>query len=687
MDTGLLTILLEWVTAHPGSAGLVVALIAFSESLVVVGLVMPGAVLLFGVGALTATGALPLGSTLLWAAAGALAGDWLSFFIGRRFEQPLRRLWPFSKHPELIERGLRFIDRHGGKSLFLGRFVGPVRPILPAVAGMLRMRVSRFLLISACASLLWAPVYLLPGALFGASLGLAAEVGGRLVMAILILVALIWLSVVVVRRVYRLLQPHAVEYLNRAALWSVRHPLLGRVTRGLIDPARPDAGTLAAWALLLLVAVWGFAGMLGSALQSQPPTNLDRALYDLLLGLRTPWIDVLMVRLTHLGDLPVVSLLALVVTLWLTARRRWSACAHWLGAVTFALAVPWLLKIAVGIPRPEAIIAQFADSAFPSGHATRAITLFGFLAVLTARDFKLAWRWLPYTIAVLLALGIAASRLYLGAHWLSDVLGGLTLGLIWVTVLGIAFRLHDSIAGRGRQLSALALGTLLVWGTFYSNQFLERDLERYAVHRAEHDLTITAWLTGGWRQLPRLRHDLRLRRNHPLTVQWAGDPAPLAEQLARSGWQRARPLAWSDSLLWLGTADSGARPILPQIHDGQHEAITLWHRSHVANERLVLRLWAIPYRLQPGGIPLYVGNVSRLGKITVLPSITLPRTRDDFDTPLTELKAQLGPLLLSDVRRTTAHNQTNPWSGRVLLIGNIPLAPATPEQPGPPPSS
>lgn len=670
MDAGLLHAILEWTAAHPGSAGIFVALIAFSESLVIVGLVMPGAVLLFGIGALTATGALPLGPTLLWAAAGALAGDWLSFFIGRRFEQPLRRLWPFSKHPELIERGLRFIDRHGGKSLFLGRFVGPVRPILPAVAGMLHMRVSRFLPVSACASLLWAPVYLLPGALFGASLGLAAEVGGRLVMGILILAALIWLSVVVVRRIYRLLQPHAVDYLNRAALWSFRHPILGRFTRGLIDPARPDAATLAAWALLLLVAVWGFAGVLGSALQSQPPTTLDRAVYELLQGLRTPWIDVLMVRLTELGDLPVVALLALVVTLWLTARRRWSACAHWLGAVAFALAVPWLLKIAVGIPRPEAIVAQFSDIAFPSGHATRGITLFGFLAVLTARDFKLAWRWLPYTVAVLLALGIAASRLYLGAHWLSDVLGGLTLGLIWVTVLGIAFRLHDSVAGRGRQLSALALGTLLAGGTLYSNHFLDRDLERYAVHRTEHDLTVTAWQNGGWRQLPRLRHDLRMRRNHPLTLQWAGDPAVLAEQLSQSGWQTARPLTWRDSLLWLGTTEGDARPILPQIHDGEHEVLTLWHPSPSKGERLVLRLWAIPYRLQPGAAPLYVGNVSRLTEVTVLHSITLPHTLGDFDMPLAVLKPELGSLLISEVQRRKMPGGNTVWSGRVLLLSS-----------------
>lgn len=663
---------LDWIAAHPDVAGLAIAFIAFAESLVLVGLVMPGAALLFGVGALIAVGALPLGTTLVWVIVGALAGDWLSFFVGRRYEQPLRRMWPLRNHPELIERGLRFIDRHGGKSLFLGRFVGPVRPILPAVAGMLRMRVGRFLAISTATTLLWAPVYLLPGILFGASLGLAAEVGGRLVIAILIIAVLIWLSVVAVRRIYNVLQPHAVDYLNRAALWSTRHKWLGRFTRGLIDPERPDAGTLAAWALSLIVAVWGFSAVLGSELNSLPPTLLDRAFYDTLQGLRTPWVDVLMVRLTHLGDLAIVGILAMVVTVWLAARRRWIACAHWLGAVAFALAVPWLLKSALGIPRPEAIAAHLPDAAFPSGHATRGITLFGFLAVLTARDFSLKWRWLPYTVALLLSVGIAVSRLYLGAHWLSDVLGGLTLGLIWITVLGIGFRRHDPTAGRGRQLSALALVLVLIGGTLYSAHYLPRDLQRYATQRVDTVLTVSGWLDGDWQRLPRLRNDLRLRRNHPFTLQWAGSLEPLEHRLSANGWQVARPLTWRDALLWFGGSSDDQRPILPQIHDGDHESLILWRRADLPGERLVIRLWKVPYRLQPGAAQLYAGNISRLASETVLPSLTLPRTQDDFNAPLAALPEALGPLLLAEVQRGERVSDAAGWSGRVLLASGIP---------------
>ncbi|GAB4357805.1 MAG: bifunctional DedA family/phosphatase PAP2 family protein [Gammaproteobacteria bacterium] len=679
MAEGLLQGLLEWIAAHPAAAGASVALIAFAESLLLVGLVMPGAALLFGVGLLIASGALPLWPTLLWAAAGAMAGDWLSFFIGRYFERPLRRLWPLRNHPELIERGLRFIDRHGGKSLFIGRFVGPVRPVIPAVAGMLRMRTGRFLAISTVASLLWSPAYLLPGALFGASLGLASEVGGDLALLLLLLAALIWFSFAVVRRIYHRLQPRATEYLNRAALWGLRHPQLGRFTRGLIDPDRPDAGTLAAWAFVLLLAVWGFSSVLGSLFEGPLPTPFDRSVYDNLQGLRTPWMDHLMIRLTHLGDITIVGVLALLVTFWLGMRQRWVACAHWLGVVAFALAVPWLLKAALEIPRPEAIAGHFRDAAFPSGHATRAIVLFGFLAVLTARDFHLRWRWLPYTVALLLSLGVAASRLYLGAHWLTDVLGGLTLGLIWVTVLGIGFRRHDFTAGSGKQLAAVSLTLLLGGATLYSNIHIGTDLERYATHRPVTPLETPEWLSGGWQRLPAFRNDLRVRHNHPFTLQWAGDPQPLLDHLKAVGWQPTRPLGWRDTLLWLGANDETQRPILPQIHDGSHEALALWRPAEGGEERLVVRLWRLPFRLEPEGYPLYAGNVSLLATVTVLPAIVLPRTAPDFGTPLEALRKDIAPLLLAEVKRPTPGDASLVWSGRLLLLGPPELAPPTRE--------
>ncbi|MFZ0487486.1 MAG: DedA family protein, partial [Arenicellales bacterium] len=109
-------------------------IVALSESLAVVGLVVPGATIMLAAGALIALGAMSFWTTTLLAVAGAIAGDGISFWIGRRYRDRLRGVWPFHRHPDWLSRGEAFFERHGGKSVVFGRFVGPVRAFVPIVA-------------------------------------------------------------------------------------------------------------------------------------------------------------------------------------------------------------------------------------------------------------------------------------------------------------------------------------------------------------------------------------------------------------------------------------------------------------------------------------------------------------------------------------------------------------------------
>jgi membrane protein DedA with SNARE-associated domain len=113
--------------------------VAFGESLVFVSLLFPGTALLIAAGALTPGDALPIASLLTGAVLGAIAGDGVSFWIGRRFGHALNQVWPFTRHPQLIPSGISFFQRHGGKSVFIGRFFGPVRATIPLAAGILKM--------------------------------------------------------------------------------------------------------------------------------------------------------------------------------------------------------------------------------------------------------------------------------------------------------------------------------------------------------------------------------------------------------------------------------------------------------------------------------------------------------------------------------------------------------------------
>jgi membrane protein DedA with SNARE-associated domain len=157
-----------WIIANPTWAGLAVFSISMCESLAVVGLFIPGVVAMSIIGGLVSAGALKIVPTLLWAITGAIFGDGISYSIGRHFKHHLPHYWPFSRFPMWLTRGKEFFVRHGSKSIIVGRFVGPVRPFIPVVAGIMGMCSRRFLIANVFSAVIWAPIYMLPG--FGISL-------------------------------------------------------------------------------------------------------------------------------------------------------------------------------------------------------------------------------------------------------------------------------------------------------------------------------------------------------------------------------------------------------------------------------------------------------------------------------------------------------------------------------------
>jgi membrane protein DedA with SNARE-associated domain len=143
----------------------VVFVLAFGESLAFISLLLPATVILFGVGALI--GEANLSFWPIWAAAavGAFFGDWLSYWIGYKFKDGVTRIWPLSRHPELIVRGHAFFRRWGAAAVFIGRFFGPLRAVVPLVAGMFSMPILIFQLFNVASALVWATGILAPGTL------------------------------------------------------------------------------------------------------------------------------------------------------------------------------------------------------------------------------------------------------------------------------------------------------------------------------------------------------------------------------------------------------------------------------------------------------------------------------------------------------------------------------------------
>jgi membrane protein DedA with SNARE-associated domain len=154
---------LALIAAHSGWAVAVVFATAFGESFVFLSLLFPGTSLLIAAGALISAGSLPFLPVLIAAVSGAALGDAAAYWLGRRFGGAIGGFWPFTRNPELLARGTRFFGRHGGKSVFIGRFFGPIRSVIPLAAGIMQMRSDRFWVANLGSAIVWAPALLFAG--------------------------------------------------------------------------------------------------------------------------------------------------------------------------------------------------------------------------------------------------------------------------------------------------------------------------------------------------------------------------------------------------------------------------------------------------------------------------------------------------------------------------------------------
>jgi membrane protein DedA with SNARE-associated domain len=157
--------LLAFIKANPGWAMSVIAITAFGESFAFLSLLFPGTTILIASGGLVQAGVIPFFSTALAGIAGAVLGDAISFWLGQKFGPLLPAIWPFRGHPDMLERGAAFFRRFGGLSVFIGRFFGPLRAVIPIAAGTLRMPAGFFYVANILSALIWAPALIFSGQL------------------------------------------------------------------------------------------------------------------------------------------------------------------------------------------------------------------------------------------------------------------------------------------------------------------------------------------------------------------------------------------------------------------------------------------------------------------------------------------------------------------------------------------
>ena len=194
--------IVDFISEHAGWTAVLVFLVSFGESFAFISFFFPGTTIMIAAGTLIPSGMIPLWPLLIGAILGATLGDFISYWIGYRFGPVLENHWPFARHPQLLETGRAFFDKYGAASVFIGRFFGPVRAVVPLVAGTLRMPVYRFTFANIASALIWAPALLFAGWLTATTVG-TLRLGRALEVVVGIGVVVLVALVVAASRRYR----------------------------------------------------------------------------------------------------------------------------------------------------------------------------------------------------------------------------------------------------------------------------------------------------------------------------------------------------------------------------------------------------------------------------------------------------------------------------------------------------
>ncbi|MBI5913118.1 LssY C-terminal domain-containing protein [Candidatus Azambacteria bacterium] len=539
----------------------VVFFIAFLEAVAFIGAFVPGASIVVLAGFLSTQGYFDIGDLIWFAALGAILGDAVSYYLGTKGTHFFREENKLLKASHL-ERAQRFFVRYGSKSIFLGRFIGPIRPIVPFVAGLSRMNMRTFLFWNVVSGFAWAIFHLFLGYFFGGAVK-AMEAwstrAGFFVLGLILITGLVWLvfkkSAPIfsfIRSIIRSMRDALAANPDIQRLMR-EHPLATAFLVRRIDAARFSGLPLTIFALAMAYIALLFIGVTEDVLTSDVIVQADIRVANALAVFRDADLIRFFTWVTLLGKWKVVAGFLLIVSalLFIWNRRKFIA-PLWVAVIGAELFV-FVSKIIVHRPRPLSAFYIEDSFSFPSGHAAIAVAFYGFCAYILSRLFQ-QWKWKINAVigGVIMIAFIGFSRLYLGVHYLSDVWGGYLIGTLWL-LLGIAIselvsprifdRLHYAVLRRSVKtwvtvgISVVGIVLYVGFATRYHPPVNAHIVEPLVMQINDANAARDLFSQG---QLPSYTETLTGNFQEPLQfIVAAQNDARLTELFTRAGWDRA----------------------------------------------------------------------------------------------------------------------------------------------------
>jgi len=611
METSSFQPIFEWISHHPFLAAFTVFLISLSESLIIVGLFVPGILIMGIIGAFVGMGYLSIWSVLIAAILGAIVGDGISFWVGRYYKEQLRSIWLFKNYSNLIIKGENFFHKHGGKSIVIGRFIGPVRPIIPAIAGMLHMNPHYFTFVNVLSAILWAPIYIFPGLLLGSSLSTLPEgVATKLAIIAFIILAIIWFVIKLLRILVQYIYHHYKNFNEFGYKYCIRHGCT-KILNLFHNEDDLNSPSLFQGVLILLALIF-FIILSISVISKGDIIYLNTYAHHFTRGLYNQYIATFFAIFSLIYDKYIAILVFGCVCLYLFYKKHYRELTSAIILIISSVLVIYGLKDLFDNPRPQDLFKVRNLNSYPSGHTILVTVIWGYMAIILARAGSAYSSLKKYFNTALISIItiICLSRLYLGDHWVADIIASLLLSIIIILSINISYKRKPvSENFNYYNFVGVFLGATIILGTPFVYLKLDSSLKNHQPIFEYETITNQEWVNNNRNILPIKRSGLLNNKVSVLNIQWADNINNITTALEKDGWQKLPKFNFPNILHnFKKNADAKSIAMLPSFHKDKSFKESFIKEVH--NKILTIRLWQSHYQLE-NGLPIWIGTINK----------------------------------------------------------------------------
>ena len=660
----------SWLFEHPHWALLITFLISFSESLAIIGSIIPGTVTMTAIGILAGSGVMRIDLTLLAAALGAVAGDGISYSIGYRFRHSLPGWWPFYKYPHWLKYGQNYFAKHGGKSVLIGRFIGPLRSIIPVIAGMMHMNRWHFLFANVLSAIGWTILYVIPGVLIGAaSSELTSENASRLFLLVLIILGGVWLASMILKWI--IVKAHYYLYFKLDNVWR-RLQLSSKGFIFAFFTPTDEENHFATAGLILLFHLNSLLVIILSITTYHQTLHhiIDTPVFYFLHSLQTSNFDQFFVFISLLFHPPGLIAIFISISLYSIYQKDWRTLFYWISLCAMTYVLVLLMNYLIPVPHSDIGSTSRAIFNFPDITLTISSSLFGFLMLYISLRYRttlfLSLRIILFVLLVLYGFSI----IYLSQNWLTSVVSGYLLGFTICLGHWIFYRIETYESDRSQFPILFSLITFLLVGIIYNYFYFESTYFNLLPKQKQVYIEENTWWTSDKTNLPLYTKNRIGRKSGLYNIRYVGSLENYKNQLTSIGWKE-HPTSFFYALLnrMDGYDNANDLPIISQLYQNKKPTLVLTYSQH-SQPDLVLQFWRSTYTIEPD-LPLWIGTIHPLFKRKEYKNNQAYSLKTSFFVRLLKPEKSTFELKTIELPLDDSKKLRNPVEPEIIYIKNI----------------